>query len=268
MSILISSWYLSNFYILLLSGSSINTARSLPRVVDTLSPRLSVLSHYGTFVINPCPPEGILAAFHIWTFDGQDIVDDTNGLIHRLLKSSLPLQLPLQSLQLNGISPPVNHWSTLRKLQCDILPVFFDFVVRLQHNGLGFRYKFGWHTHDINCVYGCSTPETPKHLLWECYTANTIWCLFLPLFQWIFDTTIQWEHALFLVNLTIPSYRQHDNGIHLPLRLFNIIRCCILRTLWINRNKAIYDPPCLHFMGVFRQSLTMIRRNLQRIFKA
>ncbi|KAL7686177.1 hypothetical protein Plhal304r1_c028g0093921 [Plasmopara halstedii] len=99
-----------------LSGSSINTTRLLTRVVDTLPPRLSVPSYYGTFIINPCPPKGILAAFHIWTFDGQDIIDATNISIRRLLKSSLPPQSPLQSLQLNGISPPINLWSALRKL--------------------------------------------------------------------------------------------------------------------------------------------------------
>ncbi|KAL7689317.1 hypothetical protein Plhal304r1_c016g0059401 [Plasmopara halstedii] len=94
-------------------------------------------------------------------------MDATNGLIHPHLKSSLPPQLPLQLLQLNGRSPPINHWSTLRKLQCDILPVFSDYFFRLQHNGLGFHYEFGWHTQDINCVHGVFYPRNPKTFTME-----------------------------------------------------------------------------------------------------
>ncbi|KAL7688878.1 hypothetical protein Plhal304r1_c017g0060561 [Plasmopara halstedii] len=205
-----------------LSGLSINTARALTRVVEILLPRKSAPYHYGTFIIYPCLPEGMLAALHIWTFDGQNIIDTTSTLIRRLLK----------------IYPPINHWSTLRKLQCDILPVFSDLLFRLKHNGLDFRYKFSWHTQDINCVHGCSTLETPKYLLQECYTANTIWRLFLLPFQWIFDTTNQWDHALFLINLTA------------------------------NMTMAIYDSPYLHFMAIFRQCLTILRLHLQRTIKA
>ncbi|KAL7693641.1 hypothetical protein Plhal304r1_c003g0010421 [Plasmopara halstedii] len=167
--------------------------------------------------------------------------------------------LPLQPLGINDIVSPVNYWPTHRQPQKDVLPVFADLLFRLLHNGLSFRLKFGWHTQDINCVHGVT--EIPKHLLWDCYIAKSIWRLFLAPFERIFDNRFRWEQTLFLVDLTVPGYRQHQFCSLLP------IRCCIFHTLWINRNKAIYDAPCLHFMGIFRQCLTMIRLHLQQTFK-
>lgn len=250
-----------------LAGSSIKSDRSKTVVVKALAPRLSVPPHYGTCAIYPLPPEGMVVALHRWTFDGRDIINAPNKVILRLLCTHAPPGLPLTRLGAPEVVLTQSYWDKEKTLRRDILPIFADFLFRLQHNGLGFRYKYGWHTTDIDCVHGCSEPETPQHLLWDCYMAKGIWRLFLAPFHRLFDVRLGWTQVLFLHNLEVPLSRRETYGYLLPLRLFNIVRCCVLRTLWMNRNKAIYDEPALPFHGVYRQCLTMIRLHFQRLFK-
>ena len=110
---------------------------------------------------------------------GQDIVYASNHVIKKLLVVQDPPPLPLVQLSVQEVRLPSSHWTFERLLQRDVLPVYADFLFRLQHNGLGFRYKYRWHTDDVHCVYGCTTPETPHHLFWECYMAKYLWRHFL-----------------------------------------------------------------------------------------
>lgn len=192
----------------------------------------------------------MIDALHVWTFDGIDIVHASNRVIKRLLLSQDPHPLPLLQLSVPGVVVPSSHWALERLLQRDLLSIFSDFVFRLQHNGLGFRYKYQWHTDDVSCVHGCATPETPHHLLWDCYMAKRLWHLFLPMFSGLFQSTIGWLLVLFLHQLDVPAHHTTVFGSLLPVLLFNVVRSVVLRTLWLNRNKALFDPPALQFMGV------------------
>uniref|UniRef100_A0AAV1VEX9 Reverse transcriptase domain-containing protein n=1 Tax=Peronospora matthiolae TaxID=2874970 RepID=A0AAV1VEX9_9STRA len=250
-----------------LSSSSIKPGRSLTSVVNKLAPRLALPAHYQDFAIFPLPPESRVAALHVWTFDGVDIVNVSNRVVKKLLLNHDPPPLPLLQLSAPDVVVDSSHWALERVLQRDVLPVFSDFVFRLQHNGLGFRYKYKWHTGEVTCVHGCATSETPLHLLWDCYMAKRLWHLFLPMFSRLFQSDIGWPQVLFLHNLVVPAHHTLIFGSLLPVRLFNVVRSVLLRTLWLNRNKAIFDPPALQFMGVFRQCLTLVRLHLQRLFK-
>lgn len=250
-----------------LASSSIKPGRSMTSVVQKLAPRLSLPAHYQDFLIFPLPPEGMISALHVWTFDGIDIATVSNRVIKHLLVDRDPPPLPLLQLSVPDVDIGASHWALELVLRRDVLPVYSDFVFRLQHNGLGFRYKYRWHTGEVNCVYGCATPETPYHLLWDCYRAKRLWLLFLPPFSRLFQSMIDWPQVLFLHQLRVPAHNQATFGSFTPVRLFNVVRSVILRTLWLNRNKAIFDPPALQFMGVFRQCLTLVRLHLQRLFK-
>ncbi|CAI5717557.1 unnamed protein product [Peronospora effusa] len=249
-----------------LAGSSIESARSMTAVVQKLAPRLAVPLHYRDFMIYPLPPATMVCALHVWAFDGHDIVYASNHNIKRLLATQAPPPLPLLQLSVPDVTLSPSHWAHERLLQRDVLPVYADFLFRLQHNGLGFRYKYRWLTTMVDCVYGCPTPETPFHLLWDCHTARHLWRLFLSPLTRLFRSVLGWDQVLFLHHLEVPVASRLIFGSRLPVRLFNIVRCVVLRTLWLNRNKALYDSPALPFFGVFRQCLTMIRLHFQRFY--
>uniref|UniRef100_A0AAV1V1K4 Reverse transcriptase zinc-binding domain-containing protein n=1 Tax=Peronospora matthiolae TaxID=2874970 RepID=A0AAV1V1K4_9STRA len=249
-----------------LASSSIKPGRSMTSVVQKLASRLALSAHYQDFAMFPLPPERMVGALHVCTFDGVDIATPSNRIIKRLLLDQEPPPLPLLQLSVPEVVIGSSHWALERLLQRDVLPVYSDFVFWLQHNGLGFRYKYHWHTADVHCVHSCITPENPHHLLWDCYMAKRLWLLFLPPFSRIFQSTIGWPHVFFLLHLYIPVRRQDLFGSLPPVRLFNMVCIVILRTLKLNSNKAIFDPPALQFMGVFRQCLTMVRLHLQHFF--
>ncbi|KAF4027975.1 Reverse transcriptase (RNA-dependent DNA polymerase) [Phytophthora infestans] len=251
-----------------LAGSSIKSDRSKTVVVKALAPRVAIPAHYGSFAIYPLPPETMIAALHVWTFDGHDIVHATNSTIRRLLAATAPPPLPLERLGAPNTVLPASFWATERVLQRDILPTFSDLLFRLQHNGLGFRYKYGWHTADTQCVHRCPDTETAKHLFWDCILASRLWHFFLPPFRRILQLEFTWDQVLFLQGVEVPPVAKDTYGTSLPIRLFNIVRCCVFRALWMNRNKAIYDGPALSFVGVYRQSLATVRLHFQRLFKS
>ena len=201
-------------------------------------------------------------------FDGHDIVYASNQVIKRLLSTQSPPPLPLLQLSVPDVALSPSHWAHEQLLQRDVLLIYADFLFRLQHNGLGFRYKYRWLTTMVHCVHGCSSPETPFHLLWECHMARHLWRLFLSPLSRLFLSTLGWDQVLFLHNLDVPAASRHLFGSRLPIRLFNIVRCVVLRTLWLNRNKALYDSPALHFFGVFRQCSTMVRLHFQQLYKS
>ncbi|KAL7686284.1 hypothetical protein Plhal304r1_c027g0090051 [Plasmopara halstedii] len=250
-----------------LACSSIKPGRYMTLVVQKLAPRLEVPLHYQNLTIFPLPPEALICALHVWTFDGLDIVYASNTVIKRLLLEHDPHPLPLLQLSIPDVVVTSFLWSLVRFLQRDILPVYSDFLFRLQQNGLAFRYKYRWHTEDTNCVHGCTILETPYHLLWGCPTAQHLWHLFLSPFSRLFGLAFSWPQVLFLYKVTVPAAQQASYGLHTPLRLFNVVRCVILRTLWLNRNKAIFDAPPLQFTGVYRQVLVMVRLYFQLLYK-
>ncbi|KAL8011300.1 hypothetical protein Plhal710r2_c053g0160781 [Plasmopara halstedii] len=224
-----------------LACSSITPGRSMTSVVQKLAPRLEVPLHYQNLTIFPLLPEALVCALHVWTFDGLNIVYASNTIIKRVLLEHDPPPLPLFQLSTSDVVVTPSLWSLERFPQRDILPVYSEFLFRLQHNGLAFRYKYRWHTEDTKCVHGCTILKTPYHLFWDCPTAQSLWHLFLSPFSRLFDFAFGWPQVLFLYKVTVSAAQQASYGFHTPLRLFNVVRCVILRTLWLNRNKAIFD---------------------------
>lgn len=69
----------SLFYSLITPGQSITS------VAQKMAPRLAVTLHYQDLSIRPLPPEGMVSALHVWTFDGQYIAYASNTTIKHLL---------------------------------------------------------------------------------------------------------------------------------------------------------------------------------------
>lgn len=117
--------------------------------------------------------------------------------------------------------------------------MFADLKFRLQHNGLRLRVRYRYHTSDVFCSHGCNSPETAKHLFWECSMATNLWIHSLfPIFGCL-EEILTWETVVYGTNFAITTSATRTYGTHNIIRVLNVFRCIILRTLWLARNVAI-----------------------------
>ncbi|RMX70158.1 hypothetical protein KXD40_009216 [Peronospora effusa] len=130
----------------------------------------------------------------------------------RARKASKVHLLPLQHLAIAAFTPLIRY----------VLPIAADIKFRLLHNALGFRYKFCWRTLLFSLVFTIA----------EYYL--------LPLQSWV-DGAITWSHILFLSSLPLLPSTLQLFGIRSILIVLNIVRCCVLHSLWLHRNKRLYN---------------------------
>ncbi|RHZ25889.1 hypothetical protein DYB37_010951 [Aphanomyces astaci] len=127
------------------------------------------------------------------------------------------------------------------KLSLDrhLLPIFGDIKFRLQHNALGFLYKFAWRHGSTNCVHGCDTPETAIHLFWDCPHAERIWKRYLTPLEFIFGR-LGWQDILFTDSIRLKEEfkKQPQDGFFV---LLQFVRAICFRQLWLQRNLLLYN---------------------------
>ena len=68
---------------------------------------------------------------------------------------------------------------------------------------------------------------------WDCYLLSFWGCL---------DGTITWSHILLLSSLQLLLSNIKIFGARAVLTVFNTIRWCDFRSLWLHRNKRLYNP--------------------------
>lgn len=191
------------------------------------------------------------AAHHPWCFQlGRDtshpFTSMANAQFVSLLRPKLMApDIPFQQL---GVDPRLDIstvWKQDYQANRHLLPVFADLKYRLQHNALGFRYKFKWHT-DIHlpstCVHGCNVDEDAQHLFWDCTIAKHQWAIFLRPLSSYMTRTLTWQDILFGVNINLTPQCVRTVGKRSFATAFNIIRGCVLRSLWLHRNTKMYSP--------------------------
>ncbi|RHY86991.1 hypothetical protein DYB35_010640 [Aphanomyces astaci] len=120
-----------------------------------------------------------------------------------------------------------------------LLPIFGDIKFRLQHNALGFLYKFAWRHGSTNCVHGCDTPETAIHLFWDCPHAERIWKRYLTPLEFIFGR-LGWQDILFTDSIRLKEEfkKQPQDGFFV---LLQFVRAICFRQLWLQRNLLLYN---------------------------
>lgn len=191
----------------------------------------------------PSTPTAVSSALHGWRLRGTFVIDMHNRDFYRLLHKLRPLPcMPHGALGVASEPDWDKMWRREHSLDRDVLPVLGDLKFRLQHNALGVRVKYQWHTDDVNCVHGCPTIETPRHLFWDCPYAQALWQMYLPTLDEATMKPLDWEAVVFLHKAGVTRTAALNVGQHNFLRVFNVIRCCVLRSLWLHRNERIYRP--------------------------
>ncbi|OWZ01615.1 Pol Polyprotein [Phytophthora megakarya] len=222
---------------------------SKTRFINQFIPRINLLLdnnpkiYYGPFV-----SRHIEAARHDWELDGKLVTDMENKdfvkLVLKARKNPKIPDLPLAQLGIADISPPDNMWNNEYGWDRYVLPVAADVKFRLQHNALGFRYKFQWRTlvdTSSTCIHGCDAAESAKHLFWLCHVARFQWDFYLQPLHELIHGTFKWEHILFPGLIQVRPTATRTYGANVFHIVFNIIRCCVIRSLWLHRNKKLYN---------------------------
>ena len=125
--------------------------------------------------IGPIQTPRYFSAFHCWRFGAFDLADLSVARIRKLIdKASTPV-LPLSRLGLDS-GPPPAMWARDFKMRKHLLPVYADFLYRLQHNALYLGYRLQ-HLPGaaILCHHGCGVLETAPHYFWYCPFATQVW---------------------------------------------------------------------------------------------
>ncbi|TDH72015.1 uncharacterized protein CCR75_000122 [Bremia lactucae] len=233
----------------LLPSSVFARPASRTRLVNDTLARLNLITPPIGPIYGPFRPPAIECATHAWAFGDQLVINMTNrDFVQLLLKARSCKTIPdlrLDHLQLSGVVPPADTWKFELRFDRHVLPVCSDLKFRLQHNALGFRYKFRWRTEvatSTTCVHGCSAIEDARHLFWTCNVAEHQWGIFLLPFKEFVIGNIDWKMIVFpgLIKLTPTTLLLY--GAYAVHATFTIVRCCILRALWLHRNKRLYNP--------------------------
>ncbi|RLN96798.1 hypothetical protein BBJ28_00020081 [Nothophytophthora sp. Chile5] len=212
---------------------------------DTLR-RLNLLVHQDGPFFGPTLPRSIESACHSWGFGEKLVVDMSNRDFVILLRqdSKIPA-LQLQQLHIADYQPSASVWRAEYSWDYHVLPVCADLKFRLQHNALGFRYKFKWRTKvDLPslCVHGCSDDEDGQHLFWTCFVAKHQWQRYLLPFEAMIVGDFTWQMIVFPSTIRLlPSTLERFDEFAF-YRVFTVVRCCVLRSLWLHRNKKMYNP--------------------------
>ncbi|KAF1319013.1 Pollike protein, partial [Globisporangium splendens] len=213
----------------------------------------------------PRLPAPLLAASHGWSFSGFLFIHHKNSDLYRLLHQ-LPA-IPRYPHGALGVEEP--DWSAVwrveRSLDKDVLPVLGDIKFRLQHNALGFRVKFKWHTSDVNCIHGCSQVEDARHLFWDCRVAQAAWQQAMESFSPLLDRQLAWENVVFLHDLRFTDASTADFGRHNLLRVFNMLRCSVLYPLWLHRTDRIFQGVQSSYQLVMNSAAAYSSLHLRRL---
>ena len=93
------------------------------------------------------------------------------------------------------------------------------------------------------CIYSCDAVKNGMHLFWLCPVASLHWKFYLLPFRDCLDGKITWSQLLSSSRLLPATIK--DYGHRALWDVFNIVRCCVFRSLWLHRNKRLYNPGTL-----------------------
>ncbi|OWY93338.1 hypothetical protein PHMEG_00037317, partial [Phytophthora megakarya] len=184
--------------------------------------------------IGPHQAPQYFSAYHTWAFDTYELADLTVARIRSILFKPEAPGLPLRRLGIDD-EPPDTVWKRDLKMGKHVLPVYADFLYRLQHNALFLGYRLQ-HLPQAECLcpHECAVLETAPHLFWFCSFALQVWSEWISAFQGFFSNKLEWESVLFFkLSPTESAKAQYGYSLFAVL---HIVRVVIFRNLWMHRN--------------------------------
>ncbi|KAF1314932.1 hypothetical protein FI667_g16385, partial [Globisporangium splendens] len=121
-----------------------------------------------------------------------------------------------------------------------LLPVSADLQFRLSFCILPVRSRFFFLQRSTICAErDCQAVESSHHLFLECLPSQLLWASVWGDWNQFFNGALTWT-TLALPHRTTVRRRWQDHKVPVTL-LWNIIRTTTLRTIWIARNRVIFE---------------------------
>ncbi|KAL7693619.1 hypothetical protein Plhal304r1_c003g0010201 [Plasmopara halstedii] len=189
---------------------------SKTRLVSDTIARLNLICPPHRPIYGPTRPIHIECATHGWNFEDKMVIDMSNrDFVKLLLKTKLGTPLPklqVDKLQIADLPLTNDIWRFEYRLDRHVLPICSDLKTEVISSN--------------TCVHGCTNVEVAQHLFWACRVAIRQW-------EW---SLIVFPHSIRLQHTTIQHY-----GTYTFYAIFTMVRCCVLRALWLHRNKRLYN---------------------------
>ncbi|OQR85501.1 hypothetical protein ACHHYP_20570, partial [Achlya hypogyna] len=144
-----------------------------------------------------------------------------------------------------------------------ILPKYSDFVYRIVIGAVPVRARLGFlPATQRGCVF-CDSLETLEHLLLQCAFSQRVWAGLAPLtsaLQLQLPTTLQ--SLLFETPYTPLRHRRRSVAT-----LWPILRACVLYTIWLARNDAVFRPevPAVSLLAAAHRAAQLIRLHIHHL---
>ena len=130
-------------------------------------------------------------------------------------------------------------WKRERSCLMHLAPTRGDLLFRIVRNALPLGFKrHAWEGEYQTVCPNCNDNrlETAAHLFWECPFAITVWRDFINPWRGASNTQVVWKDAVIGTDMHIQGnkHKVYD-------QLWAVIRSCILRVLWLERNHRIFN---------------------------
>ena len=146
--------------------------------------------------------------------------------------------------------PITINWTRERSLLKQLAPSRRDLLLRLSRNALPLGIKrIHWQTQCQTTCMLCAndTVETAHHLFWDCPFAKLVWGRLHRPWRNHTGAELEWREALLGHEARLHTF---DNP--LTEQLWSITRACVIRTIWLERNRRYFYPELRHKSALFR----------------
>ena len=162
-----------------------------------------------------------------------------NKAILKLITTTEPTPPSLNLIRLGG-TPARIDWRWETTTLSVLAPTRRDLMRRIIRNALPVGSKrTHWATPTQTLCLLCNDGviETVKHMLWDCTFAKMTWGQLRRPWRTMGNLQIAWENALLGKDTKLGS--THNTQID---QLWAIVRTCVMRTIWLERNRRYFYP--------------------------
>lgn len=174
----------------------------------------------------------------ILTCDNTELTEMSNKKLFYHISLLTKRATQLTYTKVDGRSLNI-QWCKERTLLSQLAPTRRDLLFRLQRNGLPLGIKRAvWGTpSQVQCPHCRGATESARHLFWDCWYAQNIWNLFSPPWKNENRGPIEWTQVLTGVGVNLAS-----GSDVCAAQIWTIIRGCVLRVIWLERNFRVFNP--------------------------
>ena len=160
-----------------------------------------------------------------------------NKMLNKFAATLEPPRKPHNLIKINH-RPLVLCWKREQAMMRNLAPSRRDLLRRLTRNALPLGIKrIHWDTEtQIRCMLcDANAVETARHLFWECPYARDTWGGLVDAWRNHNNAAVGWKEVLtgYEVRVNYTCNKVVEN-------LWTIVRACIIRTIWFERNRRYF----------------------------